>query len=289
MRQFWPMFARDRSSAIAYSTRQTYRSVLKMLQPLLDIPIAQLTPANILSAIQAMTQSARTKNHALQVLRTVLQHAQKFYKIIPTNPARDVDSIQSKEKTPIRAFSRLELKQLLAAMKKLGPGAYLLCLIAASTGMRQGEILGLTWADVSFQQRTIRIDKQWNRIAYRKKGFKACKTRNSYRTIHANTQLLQELDQWKRQQPISIDSRIFGALPAKSLCEQIGQYIRAHYPGHTFHSLRHTFATLLLQETGDINLVASVLGDTIQTVSNVYLDYTQDIRDRAASSMENLI
>ncbi len=170
LRQFWSMFARDRADALAYSTRQTYHSVLKMLPALLDIPISQLTPANILAAIQSMPQSDRSKNHALQVLRTVLRHAQKFYKIIPSNPACEVQKIQRKEKNPMRAFSRIELKQLLTAMEDLGAGVYLLCLIAATTGMRQGEILGLTWSDISFANCTIRINKQWNRIAYRKKG-----------------------------------------------------------------------------------------------------------------------
>ncbi len=68
-----------------------------------------------------------------------------------------------------------------------------------------------------------------------------------------------------------------------------GQAIKSMYPDMTLHSLRHTFATLLLQRTGDVNLVAGVLGDTVATVSNTYLDYTQDLRDRAAAEMESII
>ena len=54
------------------------------------------------------------------------------------------------------------------------------------------------------------------------------------------------------------------------------------------HSLRHTFATLLLSETQDINLVAAVLGDTPATVYNTYIHYTQDIRKKADGYIEEI-
>ncbi|WP_288310177.1 hypothetical protein [uncultured Acidaminococcus sp.] len=100
------------------------------------------------------------------------------------------------------------------------------------------------------------------------------------------TAVLQALTRWRQEHPLSFDGRILGGTSTYSLIYYTSYYIRVHYPGRSLHSLRHTFATLLLQETGDVNLVAAVLGDTVATVSNIYLDYTQDVRDRAADGIE---
>lgn len=100
------------------------------------------------------------------------------------------------------------------------------------------------------------------------------------------TAVPQALTRWRQEHPLSFDGRILGGTSTYSLIYYTSYYIRVHYPGRSLHSLRHTFATLLLQETGDVNLVAAVLGDTVATVSNIYLDYTQDVRDRAADGIE---
>ena len=69
---------------------------------------------------------------------------------------------------------------------------------------------------------------------------------------------------------------------------KLNRIIRTHFSGRSIHALRHTFATLLLSETGDINLVAHILGDTVATVSAVYVNYTDDIHQRAADAMAGL-
>lgn len=154
--------------------------------------------------------------------------------------------------------------------------------------MRCGEALGLTWDNIDFNKQTITINKQWGSVAHGVQGFKPCKTRNSYRTLPVSASLLHELKVWHDFRPLPLDGRVFGGLSSLYIATLAGEYIRKHFPGRTFHSLRHTFATLLLSETGDVNLVAGVLGDTIQTVSATYLDYTQDVRDRAAKTVQRL-
>ena len=68
----------------------------------------------------------------------------------------------------------------------------------------------------------------------------------------------------------------------------INTLIRKHFPGRSLHSLRHTFATLLLSRTGDINLVAHILGDTVATVSAIYVNYTEDINQVAVKAIGSL-
>lgn len=285
LRQFWALFARDKKRSLSWSTLRSYQQGLALFSSLLDTPVRELTTAAIVNAIQMPDRAPATLNLALAALKTVLEHARTVYKLISVNPARDVKSLKAKDKQPIRAFTRQEVEQLLAQLKPR-PYSWLLCFLAVRTGMRRGEILGLTWDDVDWARGTLTVSKQWAKSPQGGFAFKTCKTRNSYRTIPASAAVLQTLARWRQEHPLSIDGRILGGASTYSLIDYTGNYIRVHYPGRSVHSLRHTFATLLLQETGDVNLVAAVLGDTVATVSNTYLDYTQDVRDRAADGIE---
>lgn len=290
LRQFWPMYKRDKAGMLATSTLWSYELTVKHFSPIADLPLTELSTAAILNVFQALPLARRTKNLHLAALHAILEYARKVYHLVAVNPVSSIPKVKSREKDPVWALSRDQLSRLLAKLKAgKSQALYLLILIAAYTGMRRGEILGLTWADVDWSRQTIKIDKQWVRQASRSYGFGPCKTKNSYRTIHASSELLRVLRAWKQGRPLSIDNRIFGGMSTSYLYAVAGQAIKSMYPDMTLHSLRHTFATLLLQRTGDVNLVASVLGDTVATVSSTYLDYTQDLRDRAAAEMENII
>ncbi len=289
LRQFWELFARDRRSNLTYNTIKSYRSGLLAFKSILDIPIVDLNPAAIVNALHQIPTSPASVNYSLRVLKIILEHARVIYHLIGVNPARDVKQIKDARVRQLRAFSREELARLLAALKALpNQAAYLAALIAAGTGMRYGEVMGLTWSDIDSLHQTVSVTKQWGLVARGKYALKPTKTRNSVRTIHVSSTILSALRTWKKQQPLSIDGRIFGGLDAYNFSHQLNYYIQKDFPGRSFHSFRHTFATLLLSETGDINLVAHILGDTVATVSAVYVNYTDDIHQRAADAMAGL-
>lgn len=290
LRQFWELFARDRRSNLTYNTIKSYRSGLLAFKSILDIPIVDLTPAAVVNALHQIPTSPASVNYSLRVLKIILDHARVIYHLIGVSPARDIKQIKDARVRQLRAFSREELDRLLSTLKALpNKAAYLAALIAAGTGMRYGEVMGLTWADIDSLHQTVSVTKQWGLVDRGKYALKPTKTKNSVRTIHISSTILSALRTWKKQQPLSIDGRIFGGIDAHNFSNYINDYIQRDFPGRSFHSFRHTFATLLLEATGDVNLVAAVLGDTVATVSETYLDYTQDIRDRAAAEMECLL
>lgn len=287
LRQFWGMYKRDKAATLAPSTLWSYELTIKHFAPVADVPLSELSTAALLNVFQSLPLARRTKNLHLAALHSILEHARKVYHLIATNPASSIPRVKSRTKEPIRALTRDQLTRLLNSLDN--PAVHLFVMIAATTGMRKGEILGITWDRIDWARQTIRIDRQWLRQSDYSYAFGPCKTKNSYRTIHASTALLRELKRWRDTQPLSFDGRVFGAQSTSYLYAAAGKAVRTMYPGFTFHSLRHTFATLLLQRTGDVNLVAGVLGDSVLTVSNTYLDYTQDLRDRAAAEMESLL
>lgn len=287
LRQFFPIFARDKQHAMTYHSIQCYGNGVDSLGDLADVPMRELTTAAITNAILSYPGKLSTKKTRLRYIAPVLEHAVTGYQIIATNPARGVKLPKDKTPRKIRAFTREELSRLLHLTED-HPRFHLLVLIAAQTGMRFGEIAGLPWDAIDWRQQTINVHQQFTLIGPRRRGIAPCKTANSNRVIPASPAVLQALARWKRDYPIPITGTVFPLDKMDSLQTNLNALIRKNFPGRTIHSLRHTFATLLLSKTGDINLVAGILGDKVTTVSEIYVDYTDDIRRIAAQAIGNL-
>lgn len=287
LRDFFPIFERDKKAILAFNTLLNYKNAISRMGNAADIPIRELSSADIANALLRLHVKASTRGGFLCNISSVLEHARKMYKIINTNPARGIQLPKDKTPAVLRAFSREELSRLLKLLEPWSLGR-LVVLIGAGTGMRFGEIAGLPWAAINWQKQTITVRQQLSRTASGKIGIKQCKTIRSNRTIPASIEVLAALKKWKWTTPENISGTVFPLDKMESAHKQLSRIISAHFPGRSVHALRHTFATLLLSETGDVSLVAHVLGDTVATVSNVYLNYTADIHQVAAKAISSL-
>nr|DAL57649.1 MAG TPA_asm: Integrase [Caudoviricetes sp.] len=289
LRQFWGIFKRDMQGRLTYGSILAYEDRIKRLRNILDMPIKEITPPVLMNEINGLPFAPRTKNLSLAAVGRVLKHAIS-YKIIKNNPAYEVPQVQDKREQTVRAFTREEVEEILRHYKKHGrdPLYYLVILVASRTGMRIGEIRGLTWDCIDFAAGTIKICKQWARTSRSTYGLTPCKTANSNRTIPAPADVLAALAQWKQASPIRLDGMVFPPERLRTIQVYINKHIHKYYPGRSLHAFRHTYATLMLHRTGDINLVARLLGDTIQTVSTTYLNYTEDIQKAAAKVVNDI-
>ena len=287
LREFFQIFSRDKEHVLTYHSIKCYGNGVDSLGDLADVPMRELTTADITNAILRAPGKLSTKKTRLRYIAPVLEHAVTAYQIISSNPARGVKLPKDKTPRKIRAFTREELTHLLKLTESC-PMFHLFTLIAAHTGMRFGEIAGLPWSAVDWRQQTITIHQQFTLIGHCRYGIAPCKTANSNRVIPASPAVLQALARWKNDYPIPITGTVFPLDKMDSLQTNLNQLIRKHFPGRSIHALRHTFATLLLSKTGDINLVAGILGDRVTTVSEIYVDYTDDIRRIAAQAIGNL-
>lgn len=174
--------------------------------------------------------------------------------------------------------------------------AYILLL---NTGMRVGELAALTWEDIDFENKTIRINKTVtyikNRDRYNSEAKKvniitSTKTKKSNRFIPINEasdfvlQILKE-----RQKDMGIISRyVISTLEGnfmqirvleqtfKRICEE--NCIK--YKG--LHTLRHTFASVLLRNKIDIKVVSEILGhSTVQFTYDRYIHIVNEMKAQA--------
>jgi integrase len=184
---------------------------------------------------------------------------------------------------------RQELASFLKDIK--GRRDYALIYVAAYTGARQSELLGLTWDKVRFKDKAIRIEQTLHRDKDSDSGFEErprTKRKSSTRTIPVTNRVIKVLEKHRQEQiAAGIESKHVFLEPDGNFIDasNLGRRFKRlakNYPGMTFHHLRHTHATILLSEGANINEVAERLGHanaaiTLKTYGHVLPDRPQSL------------
>lgn len=245
-------------------------------------------------------------------------------KIIADNTAKKTKPLKSEEKEII-ALSADQLRKLIEiagtkeyiyigckqlyeeddGMKYLRWCTYYLLILAIATGMRQGEVFGLSWTDVDFENSILNVKQN---LQYSSEGLNldSPKTKGSKRKIKVDDATVMKLKQWKQYQKDYSESigdlfpnnenlvftNSFGK-PLSASNFRRGYWrklsIAADLPeGCTFHCLRHSHATNLLRAGVDIRTVSHRLGHASLQTTMIYLDLLPDWQERAAEKFAEL-
>lgn len=136
-------------------------------------------------------------------------------------------------------------------------------LFAVLTGLRRGEILSLTWHQVNFERRLITIECG---PTFKTKGGKRCIVPLNDTAVH----LL------KSRRGISLSEFVFTLsdrqIPEDWLCHRFKRYVRDAGQDERlhFHSLRHSFASWLVQSGATLYQVQQLLGHSCSSVTQIY-------------------
>ena len=258
---------------ISENTKLVYQYIIKNLSVLHQKRVRDISHQMIFKTLSDIEFANRTKNMHITFLKSIFNFAIKPYRI---------KRFTTKTYKSLTTFTMDEMDLLLKTYidnKKL----YTLLSIARYTGARYGEILALTWLDIDLAYNTIRINKQWSRTSNNAFGVKEPKTRNSIRTLPIPPILSNILLEYKS---ISNTERLFNINTSST--GNVNYAIRTVIPNKTIHAFRHTYATTLLANGVDIKTVASLLGDNINTVMNVYVHYSDEMRKNAAQDVSKI-
>lgn len=172
-----------------------------------------------------------------------------------------------------------------------------------NTGLRIGEALALTWEDIDFENRTIKIDKAVSCVN-REMILGEPKTENGYRTIMMNNMTYDILQEHKIQQEEFIKefmksrynrkmnlvfARDNGEYLHRSTCSKWLENIikGSSYEFISLHSLRHACATLLLNNGVDLKVVSNHLGHhDIGITADVYCDVLRSQKMKVANILD---
>lgn len=177
-----------------------------------------------------------------QVMKYAVRHGYITY-----NPVRDAERPKMKRKKQNAEISILNKPQINALLQiKTDPKHNMLFTLAVMTGMRQGELLGLKWSDVDWDNNQIHVQRTYN-----KNTWYDPKSETSDRFIDIGPETMSRLKKWKLTCPTSELDLIFPNAVGKPMCQANMMQRRfrpalkkAGLPKMRFHDLRHTYASL---------------------------------------------
>jgi integrase len=285
-------------------TSESYAATVRLyLAPAIgSIPLAKLQPEDIGRMVARLKArgdlSDTTIRYAYVVLRIALGEALRSKRVI-RNVALEVRAPRAAqtERTP------LTLAQVATFLRSVeGDRLEALYMTAIGLGLRQGELLGLRWSDVNPDAGTLTVRHTRNS---RTGALAEPKTERSRRTLRLGGELTATLREHLRRQVeerLAAGSRwhdedyVFAApngrsLDAANVTHRFHAALKAAgLPRQRFHDLRHSCATLRLEQGEELAVVSRILGHaSITTTANVYGHLTDAMLGRAADRTDVIL
>jgi integrase len=179
-----------------------------------------------------------------------------------------------------------------------------LLVVLCTTGLRIGEALALKWSDIDFDSQSLSVKRALQRQRGRGLVFVEPKTALSRRTVHLTALACDELCRHRLRQAVDCDragtqwqdsdvvfaSQLGSPLDPTNISHRFQRLIQAAgLPPIPLHGLRHTAATLLLQEGIHPRVVQEMLGhSTILQTLGTYSHVMPTMHRDAATKMNSL-
>jgi integrase len=253
-------------------TQEIYASALRLhvLPRLGRLRVSEINEDHVVALIRDMQHGGYatwTIRGTLAPLRRILKHAARRG-IIAGNP---FDRLEQNERpkgdaAPHRILQHEDVEAVLNA----APGRYRAALaVAIFTGLRRGEILGLRWCDIDFRAAELNVRHQLGRDG----RLSEPKTIRGKRTIPLPPWLVETLAEHRSRSPhhgdpdfvfataqgTPMDGRNFARRSLKAALKTAGLE-RPGQPSVRFHDLRHTFASMMINQGTDVEYLSYLLG-----------------------------
>lgn len=211
-------------------------------------------------------------------------------------------------KSDVPEYSAEQVRKLLLFAKENDSHIYIFLLLALYTGLRKGELLALTWDDVDYDKKLLRVNK--SRTGSRKAittQITTPKTESSNRKIPLNDTVLEALKAEKKRQ--DEHAEILGKDYDKSssfiIRTVLGKpYVnlsainrvvnrlteKAGLPHCTIHGFRHSVASILDDNGVPIQDISVLLGhESVQTTERIYINRRKTAKAETIETLDNAI
>jgi len=292
---------------VRLTTFQGYERIVRLhIKPTLEsVKLDRLTPLHVRGLYREKLETGLAPR-MVQLVHTTLHKALKQAVadgLIPRNVTEAVKAPRRVSKE-MRPLSPDQARAFLVVAR--GEKLETLFVLALTTGMRQGELLGLKWEDVDPEAGTLHVRRTLSTAMGKGFSFNPPKTAKSRRSIKLPRLALQSL-RGHRAAQLEERTRIAGLWKDHDLVftTGIGTPVsradlitrsfkpllqQADLPDVRFHDLRHTCATLLLGKGVHVKLVQELLGhSTIAVTLDTYSHVLPGMGDGLADAMDETL
>jgi len=260
--------------------KSLYRNYLSVLDNKTLQEITMLDAEKIVNKIIKNGLAFRTAQYTAAVLRHALNKAvERGY--LQVNPVSKI-KVPRKDNRRTRFLTKEEANKLLSELKKRSQRTYEMAFLSLYTGMGFGEVASLTWQDIDFDNGIIYIKDPKNRksrVAYMMEGIKElllAKKKNSNSnalvfTAQNNSKIINV--------PNSFEKAVKRLGLNKDVTDPRDKVV--------FHTLRHTFASWLVQAGTPLYTVKELLGHKSIAMTERYSHLAENTMRDAIKNLEN--
>lgn len=238
-------------TTLAPRSREIYQTVFDRLQPLDGMPLAQID-SEFLYALRDRIPKWSVANQTIKVLRMVFGWGQRRGKM-RDNPAEHVDTIRRPRDLPKRnrPWNAEEIERVLSLAP---PWLQVPIALAAYTGLRKSDVASVRWSAYNGQAVEVRMQKT-GRIVW----------------IPAHSRLREILDGTPRHAVTIVTGASGRPTTAHVLGVAFRKLLLRHgIEGLTFHGLRHTVGTAIIEAGGSRAMAQAILGHDTERSSEGY-------------------
>lgn len=238
-----------------------------------------------------------------RTLSSILERAVKW-RLISSNPAEGAD-LPSLAGRKARYLDEPDAKRMLQLLQEEPIKWRAAIMFDLLSGLRRAELLGLRWQDVDMENQVIHVVQTSNYVSGTGVYLSTPKTEDSGRYLKVSRTailILLEYKDWQDEMKEKVgdawegapeDDRIFTNEVGRpmfptSITQWMGKFIkRTGLPKSCVHSLRHTYASLLIADKTPLVIVANNLGHAqTSTTSNIYSHVIASAEAKAAEVMD---
>lgn len=247
--------------------------------------------------------SPKTVRNYISFISSIFDYAVRM-QVLTNNPCKNV-VLPSKKAKDREVYSLDEVQQMLDLFENESEANYkytIFFTLAAFTGLRRGELLGLEWKDVDFENNIISVRRTSNYTAKKGVYTDTPKTESSVRFIKLPSEVMQKLKEfqaWQNDYKMKLGTkwtecdRLFTKTDGSPMgmrqpyryferfCERTGMRFV------NIHSFRHFNASVLINNGVDVKTVQGCLGHSCaSTTLNIYAHSFQEAQARVAQAMD---
>lgn len=255
--------------------------------------------------------TGNTALHYHRMLSSIFTKAVQWG-IVQDNPVKRAEPPKSNE-VSVNYLEEDDVKRLLVALQDAPPQFSAIVQLGLFTGMRRGEICGLRWSDIDFERSTITVNRTSEWLPHMGIVFTEPKTKASNRTFKVGKHCFDMLKEYKLYQngirrkagtawaqTVQIENektvqndllftRWDGTpIDLNRVTTWFPKFMQEHdLPAVTVHSLRHTYASLLIAAHDPIVTVAGRLGHAqTSTTTDIYAGFIKSADAAASDTMD---